>query len=100
MKCIHKELKTSLDHCYLILNSEKKVFTKEKIQQNLKKKYTAQSTIKDFFLGYDYYLQARFSKNPTDNEYMRLFRNFAMHYHLQDPKRKKEIEKKLLKIVK
>jgi len=116
IKIIHIELKKSLEYIGSLLVAEKKVVDNDSFHtiRYLKEKY-ANKVIPDFYLtlsdkdmtnDYNKAIFDRFMAyvnntgvTHTDiREYLVCFRNFALHYQLQDPIRSKEIEQLLEKI--
>lgn len=108
MKIIYKELKKSVNDIGLILSSEKKIIDAKQadFMDVISEKYKNESEIKDFYLAltndkckYDIALFNEFLNKIDNNtftktqieEYLVSFRNFALHYQLQDPKRREII---------
>lgn len=111
MYLIYNELKTGIEDITLLLSSEKKIFDKNKDLINiLEKKYKHKEAITDFYIVFnnnpknkkleeDIELWKNFIAKikPEENNkeiienYLNLYRNFALHYQLQDKVYKKEI---------
>lgn len=118
MKMIRIELRKSLAYIGALLVAEKKLSEKYEPEILLRGKYEGKKTINDFYLklkdiakfnGYNKSIFDSFisfigginggNMNKQDIiEYLVPFRNFAMHYQLQDPGRSREVEK-LLKAI-
>jgi len=113
MKMINKELIQSITDIYQILRAEKKIIdnNKDEYLELLGKKYKDINPITDFYISIknidgtvDKYLfdsfvnRANNDEKETAKEYLTLFRNYALHYQLQDPERKKIVLNFLKKI--
>lgn len=110
LKVIYKELKMSTNFIAKILVAEKKLLenNKEAYSAYLKTKYKDKTSIQDFYIGFgekiiDDLLKEKVLKDNTDEtlfKYIQSFRNYAMHYQLQDPKRVAKIEAFITKYTK
>jgi hypothetical protein len=113
MSVIYKQLKTSVSDIGLVLSTEKKIVDKNitKYLTILEDKYKNNNSIADFYLTFsntaknfedeDALFKDFISKindafldnKKTIEEYLVSFRNFALHYQLQNPDNKKIIVK-------
>jgi len=117
IKMIHIELEKSLGFIGALLVAEKKLVDHPRFKTSdyLLQKYKDKAAITDFYLTIadkdlksDYnkaifesfvnYTNIDFQDKPEIADYLVLFRNFALHYQLQDPIRSKVVNK-LLKTV-
>lgn len=105
IKVIYKDLKKSLNNIGDLLRAEKRIVENRlEIKDALIDKYKGKEKITSFYLGFNKTLLNEFLKESNQNnldnirDYMISFRNNALHYQLQDPERKKAVQKLLEKI--
>lgn len=116
MKMVNKELKSSIENTFYLLRAEKRIVEKsrEKYFKILEKKYEDVDPLKTFHLTitrkagekdidlYNEFVDLVNSLNSdtlsteekeTIKDYLVNFRNYSLHYQLQDPERKVAVKK-------